>query len=51
LREMNARSLFLRICRDRLVAATGLILGTVLTMVFVPLVYVTLDDLAKRVKG
>jgi multidrug efflux pump subunit AcrB len=34
-----------------IVAATGLIFGTVLTMVFVPVVYVTLDDLVKRVKG
>ncbi|MFP4482169.1 MAG: efflux RND transporter permease subunit [Thermovirgaceae bacterium] len=34
-----------------IVAATGLIFGTVLTMVFVPVVYVTLDDLVRRVKG
>jgi len=34
-----------------IVAATGLIFGTVLTMVFVPVVYVTLDDLVKWVKG
>lgn len=32
-----------------IVAATGLIFGTVLTMVFVPVVYVTLDDLVTRV--